>query len=327
MSRLWISEFAAGTAPLNAPGSAKVFAMLWAYMDDSGSHDRSHNCVVAGYWGGVNRWKKFERAWKAILLRERVEEFKANEFWPTIKGKHVGPYEDWSEDRRAYFIRDLLVTIVESGIVPFGCGVLGAEWNAQPLNLREIITLADSPKKAKSLLIPFQRNVYRAASYCKPGVRMNFVFDHSATAHVVSGLERCYAGIKGQAIELKDPIKDNLGAFSTDDSKIAVPLQAADLLAYEMHRFAKQKERGVSNMRDAYKIALLRLKTMEDFWLFDGPRFERIGKIFSKGADREIESELDRVRQSNGHDFEGRSEGSERGNGSREAGQREEAEG
>lgn len=253
--------------------------MLRAYMDDSGTHQGSHNCVVAGYWGGINRWKRFERDWKAVLGGEGIEEFHAKEFWPRINGERIGPYRGWNDKRHSNFIRDLLQVIVESGVVPFGCGVLGAHWNAQPLTLRELITLADRPQRAMSMLVPFQRNIYRAASYCKPGVQMEFVVDQCKMANVESGLLRCYAGIKDQARELKDYLVEALGGLSFSDSKTAVPLQAADLLAYEMHRFAKQKVRDVANMRSSYKIALLRMKSIEDFWLFDGPRFERLHRI------------------------------------------------
>lgn len=235
MSRSWVLCLARRVHPLNAPNSTKVFAMLQAYMDDSGSHDGSHNCVVAGYWGGVNRWRRFERTWSAILAREGIEEFKANEFWPLNKGQHVGPYRGWSDERHAFFIRDLLVAIAESGIVPFGCGVLGGEWDQQPLTLREIITLADAPRKEKSMFVPFQRNIYRAASYCKPGVCMNFVFDQSTIPHVKTGLVRCFDGIREQAVEFNDPLRHHLGELTFADSKKAAPLQASDLLAYEMH--------------------------------------------------------------------------------------------
>jgi hypothetical protein len=256
VSSLWISGLADRTHPLNAPESAKVFVMLQAYMDDSGTHDGSHNCVVAGYWGGVNRWRKFERAWREILRKDGIEEFHANEFWPRIKGERIGPYRDWTDERHASFIHGLISAIVESGVVPFGCGVLGAEWNEQPLSLREIITLADSPKKAKSMFVPFQRNIYRAVSYCKPGVRMSFIFDQVAESSVQAGILRCFNSIRGDAEAAKDSLRDRLDDLVFSDSKFSPPLQAADLLAYEMRRYAKQKVRDVNHMRMEYKVRL-----------------------------------------------------------------------
>lgn len=308
MSRkLWIESKCDRSHPLNVPSRLKVFAMLMAYMDDSGTHDDSPNCVVAGYWGGKNEWRRFERAWNGVLHREGIEEFKANEFWPRMKGgERLKPYQGWSDDRSRAFIIDLLKIIHSSKIYPFGCGVLGVEWEAQPLTFRELITLADSPKKAKSFLVPFQRNIYRAVSYCHPGVTMYFVFDDDRKKpHVKSGILRCYDAIKGGAIEDKSELAVHLGSIEFEDSKKAAPLQAADLLAYEMHKYAKQELKGVEHMRDVYKIALLRMKSIEDFWLFDGPRFERLRKILPKETNDEIESRINSVQYGNGSDFEG----------------------
>ncbi len=72
--------------------------MLQAYMDDSGSHDSSHNCVVGGYWGGVNKWRCLEREWNATLSDFEIEEFKARTFFRRVNGKRVAPYSDWTEN-------------------------------------------------------------------------------------------------------------------------------------------------------------------------------------------------------------------------------------
>jgi hypothetical protein len=45
----------------------KECCMIEAYMDESGIHDGAHVCVIAGYWGTVKKWKKFEDRWKTIL--------------------------------------------------------------------------------------------------------------------------------------------------------------------------------------------------------------------------------------------------------------------
>ena len=169
------------------------------------------------------------------------------------------------------------------------------------------------------MLVAFQRNIYRAASYCYPGVRMNFVFDQSKTQHVQSGILRCFAAVKLVADDEKHPISERVGDLTFADSSVATPLQAADLLAYEMHRYTKQKRQGLDAMRDVYKIALLHMKDIEDFWLFDQPRFERIKGLFPEESNREIESRIDSVQCSDESDIEGQSEGCESGDGSGEA--------
>ena len=63
--------------------------MLQVYMDDSGSHDDSHNCIVAGYWGSVVQWSALEAEWRQVLSVYGQEEFKSNKFWRKSSGKRV----------------------------------------------------------------------------------------------------------------------------------------------------------------------------------------------------------------------------------------------
>ncbi len=175
----WIRGLATCAHPLSAPISDKVFVMLVAYMDESGTHDGSHNCVVAGYWGGVKEWTRFEYSWRRALNGEDIEKFHANEFWPRIDGERIGPYKGWSDERHRGFIDKLLAVIEASNITPFAAGVLGGEWNKQPPRYHRVFTGMNDEQLAKpgpkSLFLPFQVCVVRASGYCKPGKRMNFV--------------------------------------------------------------------------------------------------------------------------------------------------------
>lgn len=47
-----------------------VYAMIAAYLDESG--DSAEVCVIAGYFGGTGQWRKFEVAWRKVLLRFAV---------------------------------------------------------------------------------------------------------------------------------------------------------------------------------------------------------------------------------------------------------------
>jgi hypothetical protein len=277
----WIEDRAKRSHPLNAPISSKVFAMLHAYMDDSGTHPDSHNCVVAGYWASANEWRRFERDWNAVLQREGLKEFKANEFWPRPNGMRIGPYRDWTNARHAKLIDDLLLVIRRWKVIPFGCGVIGAEWNAQPAEFKAVYSRAGCERHAKSMLLPFQRNIYRTASYCHKGISMHFTFDESTQSHVKAAITQCYSELKRSAVG--DPLRDCLGDIAFADSDRAAPLQAADLLAYEMHRYAKRTP-GIENMRFEYKRALVRMKTNEDFWLFDKARFRNLNALMVETA-------------------------------------------
>ena len=68
-----------------------------------------------------------------------------------------------------------------------------------------------------------------------------------------------------------------LGDLVFADSREAVPLQAADLLAYEGQRY-KRKSNGDPDapIRTEYMRALRRFKSQDDFWLFDEPRLRNL---------------------------------------------------
>lgn len=267
---------AARTHPLNDPLSRKVFAMLQAYMDDSGSHEGAHNCVVAGYWGGVKEWRFFEWQWGEVLRSEGIEEFKANEFWPRPKGVRLGPYKSWTDERHKRFI-DRLLTIIESrNITPFASGFVGAEWDKLPVFLQRMFSGArEDTQQIKPLIMPLLLCVTTAVKYCKPGKTMHFVMD--SDPRIAGRAAQTFAELKRYAIAEDGPIYTSLGGLTFEDSRSAVPLQAADLLAYEAHRYAKRAN-GDRNfpVRREYQRALAHIKSIDDFHLYDAPRMAKL---------------------------------------------------
>ena len=267
----WMMRRVRCSHPLS--GGHKVFAMLQAYMDDSGTHDESAHCLVAGYWGGSREWKSFESEWKAVLASGGIREFKGNEFWPRPGGNRIKPYVGWNNQRHAAFIDRLLTVIQKHKIYPFGCGVVVSEFKKQPEHYRRVFAGYDHSHRVKegalkSVYLPFQVAIFQAARYCHRGVRMNFVFDDDP--RIVARASACFARLKD---ETREPDVDNLGELTFADSRIAVPIQAADLLAYELYHFGKQRDKGNAQMRMEAFRALARFRDMQDFWLFDERRF------------------------------------------------------
>jgi len=270
--RLWIEQRAMGAHPLG--GRKKIFTMIQAYMDDSGTHAKAPICTLGGYFGGVGRWKEFERRWQSVLDRYHVKDFHAKRFWAkTPTGERVDDYKGWSDEKADLFLKELLKTIERSTIYPFVSGVVAEEWKKIELAQRRLFTGAtrSHPTGAptRSIFLAFIGCIFRITSYCKPGITVEIVVDQDRRNEKWAHL--CIRGLKDEIPELGRQIGD----LTFADRKKARPLQAADLIAYEANLYARIAN-GDANapMRPSYRAALVRARSVEDFQLWDKARFE-----------------------------------------------------
>lgn len=83
--RYRIDEFAEMVHPRD--GHRKIFAMIDAYLDESGIHKEASVCVIAGYFAGRGKWKRFEDDWRQLLADFNVpmERFHAKNFFRNAK--------------------------------------------------------------------------------------------------------------------------------------------------------------------------------------------------------------------------------------------------
>jgi len=266
--------------PLNLSGRLKVMAMLHAYMDDSGSHDGSHACVIGGYFGGENRWKEFERRWKRVLDRNAIQEFHAHVFWRrSSNGEGVGEYRGWTRKRLSNFLDGLLRTIEETEIYPFASGVLLSDWKQLTLREKKIVCGGVPPDLAQAsanpMFLPFQYVIARMLVHCNPSIALHLFFDEDKQSKPWA--EICHSRLRG-ILKLDIPeIAYKMDGLTFADSRRALPLQAADLLAYEAYRYCKNaKGDQFFPVGVTYRRALRRMKSRDDFWLFDLPRLREI---------------------------------------------------
>ncbi len=259
--------------------------MLRAYMDDSGTHAGAPNSLIAGYWGGVKEWSAFEWKWKQVLLEFGIDEFHAKVFWQRQPpdGKRLKPYTDWDDDRHHSFIDKLLRVIESSNVTPFAYGVSIQAWeNRSDFWKRIFVGPGFGKGKAHDpLFLSFQVAISKTVLYCKSGKKMHFVY--ALDSKNCGRFLQWYQQFKRET----DGDDDRLGDLIFSVTRQAVPLQAADLLAYEAQRY-KKKSKGDVNapLRDEYKRALCHLKSLDDFWLFDEPRLRNLEGILDTEVKR-----------------------------------------
>jgi hypothetical protein len=137
-------------------------------------------------------------------------------------------------------------------------------------------------KVQKPVLLPVAAIIYKITGYCQPHETMHFVFDEDRRKMEIGDAMRArFLASKNELKEDNDPFSERMGSFEFADSKKALPLQAADLLAYECHRYAKGLEKK-HPMRNEYRRALSRMRSIDDFWLFDERRMESLAREFDK---------------------------------------------
>jgi hypothetical protein len=270
-------------------GIREVFVLLRAYMDDSGTHDGSDYCLIAGYWDSINEWGRFERAWNSVLADFGVLEFHGKTFWPRPNGKRLGEFKDWNDEHHHQFIDSLLTVIQTHKIYPFGFGVLTKEWAKVPIHLQRVYSgyhyaAAINDKRLKAIYLAVSSLFVHLSRYCRRGKSMHFFMDRDR--RIASQVLECFSKLQSEA--RKDDIEQysQMGSITFADSHESGPLQAADLLAYELQRYYKKWRggEGDSKMRIEGIRAMTRMKTIQDFMLYDETRMANLNEVLEAAA-------------------------------------------
>ena len=251
--------------------------MLSAYLDESGIHEGADICVVSGYFGGENQWKKFDHHWTKILRDYGVPELHSKQFWGRDKkGKRIGPYKDWDDAKAEKFLSKLVSVIEQATAYPIASLVVVHDFLSFSYDERRFLTgggylngkFVSSGAPSKPYFVPFQHCILESVKYCKPGIKMNYYFDFNK---VLSGYAQdLYKIIVGWIQLTRDPAGRALGEIGFPTGIQAPALQAADLLAYQTYQYRKT---GTGERRHAMPHLLRQLlsksKDNRDFVFYD----------------------------------------------------------
>jgi hypothetical protein len=227
--------------------------MLTAYVDESGhSADPLARFVgLGGLVAPVSRWEKFTDDWQSAL-DEFIDgkEFHMRQY---ICVSGVGPYVGWDKARRQAFMARLVAAIVESEAQPVAAIV--------SLDARAALHQIHQDYFGDPYFTAFQQ-VTRGLSLA--ALPRGFPFEPE-TVSMVYAYQSEFGAIttgaalphnQGRAESLWHAIKQQtdfgqwMGGYSSDTPKNMLPLQAADLFAYEItHEFELQLKRPDLIMR------------------------------------------------------------------------------
>ncbi len=257
----------------------KVHCVLKMYMDDSGTNPAT---CIAGYLGGRTQWNRLERDWKKVLEREGVSEFHGKNFW-----SRTGEFCGWDDKRHAKFIDDLLKIIEGLRIYPFASATYPEDWKVLSLDERRFLTggvflygeliLSGKPSQPKAL--PFHHCLFAPLDYCHDGLTVYYHFD--SDKNFDGWASKFYSYVRKMHML---GWTHKMGAEITFANSVeSAPLQAADLLAWEVNRYATERHGNPKvKGRPSFRRAISKLRASTDFRLFDKAQIESILSVAHK---------------------------------------------
>jgi len=222
-------------------------SLIFAF--DAGGDDGTDYMTVAGFASSAKDWDEFSQKWKSRLQKDGIEFFRAAD-----AASFRGPFEHWrhlsdrERLRRALFA-DLMELIKSHAYQKFACTIVNTDFRSTNSETRRQFAESAYSVAARTCEKYARHWVISEWRSC-PETGLAFIFE---------------AGDKGQ-LKLMDRLRKEWGHippnfrpkkdFRRDDGSIGygfVPLQAADWLAWELNRAARdfypQKLESESQLR------------------------------------------------------------------------------
>jgi hypothetical protein len=244
----------------------KMLVILNAYVDDSGSDERASDSpgvfMLAGYMMPAEAWGKFSDEWAAELVREPgVKCFKMSD-----AEYGDGYFQGMREEFRKLKVNELAQVIDRFKIKPLSCHFAWEDY-------RQIVRGRVNPKLDSPYFLLFYQIIKLShdlqielnISHPEFGYhKVDFVFDEQGK--IGPRAVQWYGGLKQI---LPEPYRSVLGSTPVfKDDEDVVPLQAADMLAWHLHRHLERPDehRPVTEIIAQYHIGrILQKEGLADF--------------------------------------------------------------
>lgn len=282
MSAVPISELFRVLLPRDRPNG--WLGMLAAYFDDSGTHTGGRGgpskvVIVAGLVGTETRLTYLERNWQRHLDRPLCgRKDRLSRFHMVDCNESRGEFAGWSRTETDYFCQQLRETIIEAEVALYGVAIARQDWD-------ELITgdvrrtLGDAEGYCISQCFVCALRWARANTF---DPRMTFVFDKR-----IPEIER-RARAMGDAFE-RYPTTPQVVGTAFLSSAAVLPLQAADLFAWELyqhchgvllgHSKEKPRRRELNHLYDGVPWVLTQIA--------ERPQIERLAEYVRNAHDPE----------------------------------------
>jgi Protein of unknown function (DUF3800) len=202
-----------------------LLTMLRGYFDDSGTHTTSDVVVMAGLFGYPNQWDLFSELWAKRLADPCPGKLALPRFHMTACQAGDEEFLGWKRLECNFLVDELIEIIRKTGVYGFGCGLARKHYDA-------IITgdhrRASGNAETMCIINCFVKLV-RFTKDVMGSREIAFIFDdRPQQKHNVDRIYDVYQGVKENGVDIT--------SVSFGSSKKILPLQAADLLAWEVYQ-------------------------------------------------------------------------------------------
>ena len=204
----------------------EVFAMITAYFDDSGTDAETQVCSVGGYLATVDQWNRFIPRWQELLSEYDVQQMHRTdlETWHGEFTKDRG----WEPTRRKNFLKKAHRIIKDFTYTPIGSAVVKKDFeDILPEPIKKFFG-GEYGWCAHECILAVS-NWSDRAKHHEP---IEWIFEEGTkgSGQIIYYLQRCS---ETPTISQMTRVKRNGWSFK---SKAIIPLQAADVVAYEIYK-------------------------------------------------------------------------------------------
>ena len=202
--------------------------------DESGTHEGSDYCIVAGYRGSPRQWDIFNRDWRNVLKNYGVPVFHSSVFFnrKRITDPNKNPYTKWPDGKAEAFLGELLQAISRRRMYPVGCSVNVRDFESYSYGERCVLAGYEAPRSGRKSQRPapyhlaFRIMLLDSVEQTTPETALHFLF----------ALQKQYQQRALEAFALTKHYAANFQAGQLKGIGFEEPvdwpgLQAADLLA------------------------------------------------------------------------------------------------
>lgn len=200
-----------------------VIRMLKAYFDESGTHQDSKVLAFGGYISTVKKWRSFEKQWQKMLDTEQIPMMHSTD----LESRH-GAFKNWSIERKVRVQKQAISIIRRNVLQGFSSSVILDDYQT-------IVAGKPHIKFTSPYTFAMTATLHLVKKWVKDNnikIPIHYVFESGA----------------GYAGEITDVMKQtkNIGwdfyrmksanSWSFADKIDFIPLQSADILAYEAYK-------------------------------------------------------------------------------------------